>query len=261
MNSNTVAPFTFKQYQETLMNYNDDPHGIRHLIDIWNEEQDKLSRELIKKILRQNYQLGLLKGFGKYKKALEAQQKMFADKNNKLYFYLTINPKGPYEYQQFQKFKKCVEKFTRRKCFTSHLYVFEQREKFSDWELEDDEYDFVEAAGCPNTDQQGLPMCDGFHCHMIFQRNLKYRPSKVEKWARDSFKLMCNTKNPKLCEYKWIPSEYLQDKVDYLINPKIDTNPDIQAEKRDKQKLDRQWRYWYGLHPAYVKGELIKFIQ
>ncbi len=257
MNSNTVAPFTFKQYQETLMNYNDDPHGIRHLIDIWNEEQDKLSRELIKKILRQNYQLGLLKGFGKYKETLDAQQKMFADKNNKLYFYLTINPKGPYEYQVFQKFKKCVEKFTRRKCFTSHLYVFEQREKFSYWEL----FDLIDGESCLVNDHLGLAVCNGFHCHMIFQRNLKYRPSKIEKWARDSFKLMCNTKNPQLCEYKWLPSEYLKDKVDYLLKPKVDTNPDIQLEKRDKQKLDKLWRGWYGLQPAYAKGELKKFIQ
>lgn len=239
MNKFTVAPFTQQQLKETLEaagTDDADPHKIQHSVDLYLSECATLERDLMKKIVKNNYILGILPNFAKYRRTLEMQALMIAEKKNNLYVWLTINPAGaPHNWNKpfFLKFKKKVESFVKRKMFKGAIWVFEQR---------------VPMLPSSTTASVGL----GYHAHLLLIRNPHYKPYDVFRWSKQSFEKYCNVNDSNLFNFHWTPQEYVKDKVEYMTMGKLDDSPETLAMKRAKQKGDIHWRQTWSLNQFYT---------
>jgi len=155
MNKKTIAPFTFLEYKKYMMGEFEELDDKVYLIELWIEETRKLKRKLIGDLIRQNYENDTLPEFDAIKEAIFLQKSAYANIQNKLYIWLTLNPKAPYTQDNFKLFKDKVVKFVNRKIFRGHMYVFEQRSTAID------------------------TLGEGYHAHILLKRNISYKPSKI----------------------------------------------------------------------------------
>jgi len=194
-------------------------------IQKWNkitlEEGNNFTRLKVRKIIGQEYELeklgSVFKNIKKYEHDNKKELKeMLAEKNCNKYIWITINPKPEYKLKDF---KKLIKKICLKTCFTSHLAVLEQRG------------DTLENMGT------------GFHSHILFKRNLNYKPTKCITNLKNSLKkVVGDVNNQHQFNYKVIGSEFAQDKKKYIIGQnKTGDNKD------QKQKTDLFWRKKEGI--------------
>lgn len=188
------------------------------------EELKDLRRRKYRKILEQQYYLGTLGNF--YSDMLKIEKKnaqekklMTAKAHNNLFLFITVNPKPD---TPFEEFKKKMEKLAKRNIFTNALYVYEQRGKTE------------EDAG------------KGFHCHMLCQRNLNYKPTKVVSCIRNTCKSLCNVKDSRVLNIQLIGEEFMKDKRAYILG-----HNKTGEGKSVKQDIDTYWRKKNNLNPVY----------
>lgn len=204
-----------------------DPKNVKlrhdHLA-LYNIEKEALLQRKIKRCINQEYQLELLGGMFKKIKSLENTndkrlKENQAERNSNSYLWITINPKIEVN---FEKFKKKVEKIVKYSCFTSALWVYEQRGTI-----------------------EGGDIGKGFHAHILVKRKLTFKPSYCERKVREGCKtLVGNTNNNNQIFITKIGSEYAKDKYKYMTGSK-------QSEKQDKQKGDITFRKKYKLSSIY----------
>jgi len=86
-------------------------------------------------------------------------------------------------------------------------------------------------------------MGTGFHSHILFKRNLNYKPTKCITNLKNSLKkVVGDVNNQHQFNYKVIGSEFAQDKKKYIIGQnKTGDNKD------QKQKTDLFWRKKEGI--------------
>lgn len=182
---------------------------------IYDEEKTLLLRNKIKKIINQEYQLEQygamytdIKLMIKNNKSKLLKQTAKEHKNG--YLWCTINPKPE---MKFQEFRKYIEKMVKYSCFKEYTYAFEQR-------------------GTEKEKNIGK----GFHCHLIFKRNLAYKPSDlIKKIKRSAGKIVGNINNNNQLNFATIGEEYAKDKYTYINGLK-------KAEKTEKQMGDITFR-------------------
>ena len=186
----------------------------------WNkiilEEEEHFTRLKIRKIIGQEYELEKLGPVLKQVKLYEQDNKkqlkvQLAKKNNNNYIWITINPKPEIKLKDFQKLLK---KIVLKTCFTEYLSVLEQRG------------DTVQTLG------------KGFHAHILFKRNLNYKPTKCITNLKGSLKkVVGDVNNQHQFNYKIIGTEFAIDKKNYIIGQnKTGENKDM------KQNMDIIWR-------------------
>jgi len=195
------------------------------------QEADDLIKRKFKKILGQEYLLEQGGAFQKQLKSIEhsnafALKVQRAVKQHNTHLWITINPKPSIKLVDFVKF---IAKISTKTCFTSCLYVFEQR----------------------GTSEQDIGK--GFHCHMLAKRNINYKPCKCRDNVKNSCKkLVGNHNNKAQLQIVVIGEDFAKDKKDYILG-KNKTGTD----KAAKQDGDVIWRIKESIEPYYVQQNKI----
>lgn len=197
------------------------------LLLLFNEEKIELRKRKFRKILEQEYQLEKLGPlFSKLKSmentyAQELKEKT-AEAHQNGYCWCTINPK---EGISFDNFRKKIEKIVKYSCFKGHAYVFEQR----------------------GTVKEGN-IGKGFHAHLLFSRNLSYKPKDLEQRIRRGCKgIVGNVNNNNFINLAKIGKDYAIDKYKYMTASK-------KLEKQEKQIGDIQFRKIHNLRKIYINN-------
>lgn len=196
------------------------------------EESDELIRIKFKKILSQEYQLERMGAFAKKLQELEAQnavllkQKLAIKKQNS-HLFITINPKPGVKLEDFTK---VCHKISKKTCFNKVLYVFEQRGTI-----------------------EGCDIGKGFHCHLLIERNLNYKPTKCITNIKSSLKkFVGNVNNQHQLNCQVIGKEFANDKKNYILG-KNKTGDGKDA----KQDADIKWRFDRNISPFYGCEKII----
>lgn len=114
----------------------------------------------------------------------------------------------------FEELDKKVQKFTRKKTVPRYFYVYEVRG----------------------------PDDAGIHCHALVQ--YAGRPYDFRRSTKNTFKTVCDVNNPQILNFKFVDSEHLGSKIDYLMGEKKDS-------KLDGVEHSKNFRAKYSLEPFY----------
>lgn len=190
------------------------------LTQVFEEAVKEFDKGLIKKLVKLSYDANCLGE--KYTKLKKKEQDLgevikqnIAVEHNNGFVFITVNPEPEVS---FEDFDKQVRKLLKRNMFGGSLAVYEQRGK---------------------TEEE---IGNGFHAHILAERNLNYKPSKVAKNTKNTFKGICDEKNPHLLNIQFIGPDFASDKQEYIIG----TNKT--GEGKDlKQNMDKVWRSSLGL--------------
>ena len=204
--------------------YVNSPELMGDDMKMYLEELKDLKRRKFRKILEQQYSLGNL---GKlYTGLLEMEQDnvqklkvQTAKAHNNQFLFITVNPKPEIT---FETFSKKMEKLAKRNIFNSALYVYEQRGTT------------IEEAG------------KGFHCHMLCERNLNYKPTKVVSCIKNTCKKLCNPNDQRVLNIQIIGEEFMKDKREYILG-----HNKTGEGKSVKQDIDIYWRKKNNLNNYY----------
>ncbi len=191
---------------------------------LYFDELKDLKRRKFRKILEQQYKLETLGDFYKEVKKIEEEnvQKMkvmTAKAHNNLFLFITVNPKPDIT---FSEFTLKMEKLVNRNIFKNGLYVYEQRGSTE------------EDAG------------KGFHCHMLCERNLNYKPTKVVSCIKNTCKSLCDVKDKRVLNIQVIGEEFAEDKRKYIMG-----HNKTGEGKSVKQDIDTYWRKKNNLKEYY----------
>ncbi len=196
------------------------------------EESQELIRMKFKKILSQEYQLERMGLFAAKLQELETQNAVLlkekkAIKNNNSHLFITINPKPEVKLDDFLK---VCHKISKKTCFNKVLYVFEQRGTI-----------------------EGCDIGKGFHCHLLIERNLNYKPTKCITNIKSSLKkFVGNVQNQHQLNCQVIGIEFATDKKNYILG----TNKTGEG-KDAKQDADIKWRNDKNITPFYGCEKII----
>ncbi len=208
--------------------YKNSPELMQEYSQMFFEEKKDLQRRKIKKILEQQYYLGTLgnlyNGMLKIENEnVQKKKRMTAVAHNNLFLFITVNPKPEIP---FKEFKKKMEKLSNRNIFNNALYVYEQRGSTE------------EEAG------------KGFHCHMLCERNLNYKPTKVVSCIKNTCKSLCNVKDKRVLNIQLIGEEFMNDKRLYILG-----HNKTGEGKSVKQNIDEYWRKKNNLNNHYKDAQ------
>ncbi|WP_445729912.1 MULTISPECIES: hypothetical protein [Pseudomonadota] len=206
---------------------NPDHNTIMSVLAMLSKAREDFDKTLIKRLMKLEYENETLGN--KYKKLKEYESQLLREKkektaleHNNRYCFITINPKDGTD---FNEFKKQVEKAATRNMFSKVRYVYEQRGSTP------------EEAG------------KGFHVHLLAERNLNYKPSKVLSNLKNTFKSLVKVDNPHCLNFQNIGKDFALDKDEYIDGVKTGEGKDA------KQSVDVIFRENHGLESIY--GEKI----
>lgn len=221
-----TTPPTLTQLLAVSQGSMTDEQHMKVLLSYYEEKND-LRKRKFKKILEQEYQLEKLGPLFSKLKSMEytyAEQlkEQTAKKHQNGYCWATINPKGDIP---FDKFRKKVEKIVKYSCFKGYAYVFEQR---------------------GTVEEKNIGK--GFHAHLLFRRNLAYKPKDLEQRIRRGCKgIVGNVMNNHMVNIAKIGEEFAIDKYKYM-------TADKQIAKQQKQIGDIQFRKNHNLMKIYINN-------
>lgn len=129
------------------------------------------------------------------------------------YVFLTVNFDPS---KAFEECFKAAQKLGNRKIWEWSHWVHEQRGETE------------ETAG------------HGHHVHLV----AKIADANAKTRAKTTVCHVCQVKNSAIFHWKYIPEEYIDDKIKYITEPKA-------LEKQTKQLIDKQWRLANNISPIY----------
>ena len=146
------------------------------------------------------------------------------------------------------RFKRKIERFCNRKMFSSYIFVLEQRNELIP-------FAGLTAAevGKPLPTAKLVPsgpkwFC-GQHSHLLLKRNPAYCYSQIVRNTKNTFRSWCDVENSKILHIRKCPSEFVPDKLEYILGTKT-------AEgKSGKQLMDVKWRSENGLEKFYESDD------
>jgi hypothetical protein len=141
------------------------------------------------------------------------------------YVFLTIN------FDPSKSFEECfrgAQKLGNRQIWDWSLWVHEQRATTE-----------VDAG-------------HGHHVHLLAKVS-KAAPNARTK-VKTAMSKLCDTRQHSIFNWKWIPEEYILDKLSYITDDKA-------LEKQDKQRIDRVWRILNKISPLYHNGKTSEEVQ
>lgn len=196
------------------------PKEVLKLTTVFEEAVKDFDKGLIRKLVKLSYDAECLgEKYTKLKKKERdlgdiIKQNLAVEHNNGFVF-ITVNPKSGVS---FEDFDKQVRKLLKRNMFVGVLAVYEQRGK--------------------NEQEIGK----GFHAHILAERNLNYKPSKVAKNTKNTFKGVCDVNRSYLMNIQFTGPDFASDKQEYILGTnKTGDGKDL------KQNMDKLWRSSLGL--------------
>lgn len=181
-------------------------------------------------------QLGCQPGGDAYHKVrdeirtMEEQLRLLKTQTNQfkptVYVWMTINIKPSFfdstDWREILLQK--LEKTSNSKMYKSYMYVIEQRKTV--WE--------------PH------PGFCGQHIHLLLKRNdTKYVYSQIVRNAKRTWEDFCDVKNPQIFNIRPCPESFIQDKIDYMLGKKTD------SDKPEKCKVDKEFRKYWKIKDYY----------
>lgn len=104
-------------------------------------------------------------------------------------------------------------------------------------------------------EQRATTEADAGHGHHV---HLLAKVSKAAPNARTKVKTtmskLCDTRQHSIFNWKWIPEEYILDKLSYITDDKA-------LEKQGKQVIDKLWRTQNKISPLYHNGKTFEEVQ
>jgi len=202
-------------------------HDERYpLCEIWNKTRKVMAQRKLQECYNIAYEVGAIDP-----KIYGLREKLKAQKSDRVcgrFFWLTIRP--PHD-TPYDAFKKAVIKLSKKKFIKSYMYVYEQ------------------TASKQNERELG----HGFHIHMVFEKTPEAEaPSKIKKYISNGFVKLMDVNNSACFHVKVMPSKYIPDKIDYMLDKNLD---DDHKDKEEKQEYDVLWREQNNLQPYYIGGE------
>lgn len=134
------------------------------------------------------------------------------------YIFLTINPRDGVGLEEF---KKQIEKFANRRIVRAYSYVYEIRSA----------------------------SYTGMHCHMLLHYTCK--PYDFKRAAKSTFKNVCDVNNPAILNIRYVDSDALTDKLEYMSGKKQD-------KKLDSVKWTKEWRLKNKIQDIYASEQPLK---
>lgn len=188
----------------------------------YDQAYETFRKNKLLKLIGMEYQLDMLGNkwidIRKHENELKGKLKeQLAVEHNNGYCFVTINPKDGVNLQDFIE---KVHKYVQRNMFRKSRYVFEQRGKTR------------EEAG------------KGFHAHILFKRNLDYKPSKIRVNSLNTWKTMCSCSDSTF-NVKHIGEDFAKDKDEYMTGVKTGEDKDL------KQAIDIVWREQNNIESVY----------
>ena len=183
---------------------------------------EEVKKRMMINIIKMDVQNGdLLKDFKKIQDStLEKNKEIKADKRNDRYIFLTINPPPK---TKISDMRKCIERAIKRPFIKTYHYVYEQR----------------------GTDVKTTGK--GKHIHLLFERDINYKPSKIYKYLKNTFKSLYGSH--KITEhnfnFKKCGHEYYLARLKYIKGNKTEDGKD------KKCKVDFIWRKLNKLQKIY----------
>ena len=204
------------------------PKDVKNLNDYldkvkeYDQSYETFRKNKLLKLIGMEYQLDMLGQKWIDIKAHENELKgklkeQLAVEHNNGYCFITISPKDSVNLEEFIE---KVHKYVQRNMFRKSRYVFEQRGKTE-----------AEAG-------------KGFHAHILFKRNLDYKPSKIRVNSLNTWKNMCSCTDNTF-NVKHIGEEFAKDKDEYMTGVKTGEDKDL------KQAIDIIWRKANNIESVY----------
>jgi len=227
MNNKADLLDIYREFNKLCLTHHKKCEGeMESLHDEWSKVRKSERAKKMSKIYNILYKEGIID-----QDVQQIENKINSKQSNKpsgKIFWITINPKPDVT---FMEFKKVVDKQLRRNFVRCYIMAYEQRASL----------------------ENGKPLGYGFHCHILMMRTPDSEPaSKIQKYIRNGFKQICNSENNNILNFKNCPSEYVSDKIKYLINKNIDED---HKDKEQKQILDKDFRKLHNLQDLYIEGE------
>ncbi len=180
----------------TLMKNITSPEDIIKLTHLLQSEEEALFKRKIKGVLEQEYQLDRLGPILKNIKTLSVNNSQLLKEKNALlhnngYLWVTINPDPKVPLEQFMKI---INKITTYSCFSQWEFVIEQRGTIAKKNIG-----------------------HGFHAHLLFKRNLSYKPKDlIFKIKRGAKNLVKDVNNNHQLNFAVIGDDFAKDKITYM---------------------------------------------
>jgi len=92
----------------------------------------------------------------------------------------------------------------------------------------------------------------GHHVHLLVKVSKAATTARTK--VKASMSTLCDTRNHHIFNWKWIPKEYILDKLAYMTQDKA-------LEKQDKQIIDKSWRLDNNISPIYYRNASQERIQ
>ena len=162
----------------------------------------------------------------------EHYDQIIGKNDNCEYFWITVSVKPNVTLKELEV---KMEKYLRRTFIKSYCYVYEQR------------------ASRENKKELG----EGLHTHILIERDMSANisPFDIEKRTRTAFKQVCDSDNRSILHFKKCPKEFVNDKINYMLNKDLD---DEHQDKLLKQEYDEIFRQRNNIKNYYAVGELKK---
>lgn len=224
MSSELFQYFNQKYIDSTLPENEDRKEILRAenalYYDMLREEKKLIIRKIIKNDIELGYTFKPLKKMLDNSKEKLKEQK--ANLRNDKYIFLTINP-DPKKNIKPRELKELCEKAMNRKFVKKWHFVIEQR----------------------GTTQKELGK--GMHAHLLFERNLNYKPAIIKRDLLNTFKKCYSTTKPndKIYNFKKCGKEYYDLRLKYIQGNKTEEG------KNDKMKMDKLFRFLKKIKSIY----------
>jgi len=217
----------YREFQTLCLNHHKKCDGdVESLHDEWSKVRKSERAKKLSKIYNVLYKEGIIDNdINKLEKQINSKT---SDKPSGKIFWITVNPNPSVKFEEFQK---VVQKQICRSFVRCYIMAYEQRASL----------------------QNGKPLGTGFHVHILMERTPDSEPpNKIQKYIRAGFKNICNSNNNNILNFNNCPANYVDDKINYLINKNLDED---HKDKEQKQIYDKKFREQYKLQDLYISGE------
>lgn len=190
-------------------------------MELYRQCQKEFKKRKFLQILKMDYEQNkIFKDIKKIEDATKEQLlKYRAEKRLDLYIFLTVNPPDG-KVSPEELLKMCIRAMSR-KFIGKYHFVIEQRGKT------------IDEAG------------KGMHAHLLFQRNINYKPAVIKRDLKNTFKKCFNNINDSNFNFKKCGKEFYEARLTYIQGGK--TGP----EKDVKMEVDQYFRKKFNLENIY----------
>lgn len=208
------------KHRESITDCSQDT-GLPEQYLLFQSALKEFQKKKLMKIIQMDYEQGNIM---KEIKEIEDKTKISllqnrADKRLDRYIFLTISP--PDNIIKPEEFLKMCHKAMSRKFIVKYHFVIEQRGMS------------IEESG------------KGMHAHLLFERNVHYKPAVIKRDLKNTFKKCYKKINDHNYNFKKCGKEFYTKRLEYIKGKKTEEGKDL------KMEIDKHFRNKYKISEIY----------